>query len=288
MIRTLDTSMLNIPHSYRELAPLAKEHGMQAISIPASLFDDPQNAAEDTKWLHDLGLGWGLLPLPADFYHWDLTDEAFDGALEVLRRRAEIAGKIGVTHAYNHVWPTSPLPFDENFDWHVRRVKAVSTVLADSGVRYGLEFLGPHELRSWQKYEFVHSLSGVLSIADAAGGIAGIAFDTFHWYCSTGGCIDDMIYMANHTERLVAVHLNDAVEGVPYNEQRDMQRRLPMETGVIDAADILRRFKASPNDALYMIEPFEPGRTRFHAMTAEEAVSAAADVFAELEKTDRK
>ena len=288
MIRTLDTSMLNIPHSYRELAPLTKEHGMQAISIPHTLFDDPQNAAEETKWLHDLGLGWGLLPLPADFYHWDLTDEAFDGALEVLRRRAEIAGKIGVTHAYNHVWPTSPLPFDENFDWHVRRVKAVSTVLADSGVRYGLEFLGPHELRSWQKYEFVHSLSGVLSIADAAGGIAGIAFDTFHWYCSTGGCIDDMIYMANHTERLAAVHLNDAVAGVPYNEQRDMQRRLPMETGVINAADILRRFKASPNDALYMIEPFEPGRTRFHAMTAEEAVSAAADVFAELEKTDRK
>ena len=288
MIRTLDTSMLNIPHSYRELAPLAAKYGMQAISIPHTLFDDPQNAAEETKWLHDLGLGWGLLPLPADFYHWDLTDEAFDGALEVLRRRAEIAGKIGVTHAYNHVWPTSPLPFDENFDWHVRRVKAVSTVLADSGVRYGLEFLGPHELRSWQKYEFVHSPSGVLSIADAAGGVAGIAFDTFHWYCSTGGCIDDMIYMANHTERLVAVHLNDAVAGVPYNEQRDMQRRLPMETGVIDAADILRRFKASPNDALYMIEPFEPGRTRFHAMTAEEAVSAAADVFAELEKTDRK
>ena len=248
----------------------------------------PQKAAEETKWLNDLGLGWGLLPLPADFYHWDLTDEAFDGALEVLKRRAEIAGKIGVTHAYNHVWPTSPLPFDENFGWHVRRVKAVSTVLWNSGVRYGLEFLGPHELRSWQKYEFVHSLSGVLSIADAAGGIAGSAFDTFHWYCSTGGCIDDMIYMANHTERLVAVHLNDAVAGVPYNEQRDMQRRLPMETGVIDAADILRRFKASPNDALYMIEPFEPGRTRFHAMTAEEAVSAAADVFAELEKTDRK
>lgn len=283
MIRTLDTSMLNIPHSYRELAPLAKKHGMEAISIPASLFDDPQNAAEETKWLHDLGLGWGLLPLPADFYHWDLTDEAFDSALEVLRRRAEIAGKIGVTHAYNHVWPTSPLPFDENFDWHVRRVKAVSTVLWNSGVRYGLEFLGPHELRSWQKYEFVHSLSGVLSIADAAGGIAGIAFDTFHWYCSTGGCIDDMIYMANHTERLVAVHLNDAVAGVPYNEQRDMQRRLPMETGVIDAADILHRFKASKNDALYMIEPFEPGRTRFHAMTAEEAVSAAEAVFSKLE-----
>ena len=95
--------------------------------------------------------------------------------------------------------------------------------------------------------------------------------------------MDDLLWMANHTERLVAVHLNDAVAGMPFNKQRDMQRRLPMETGVINTHDILRRFRASSNDALYMIEPFEPGRTRFHAMTAEEAVTTAAEVFAALE-----
>ena len=41
MIRTLDTSMLNIQKSYRELAPLAAKYGLQAISIPDTLFDDP-------------------------------------------------------------------------------------------------------------------------------------------------------------------------------------------------------------------------------------------------------
>ena len=283
MIRTLDTSMLNIPHSYRELAPLAAKYGLQAIRFPNILLNDAQKAAEETSWLHSLGLGWGLLPLPADFYHWDLTDEAFDDAIEVLKYRSELAGKLGVRHAYNHVWPTGPRPFDENFAWHVQRVRAVSSVLRDAGIRYGLEFLGPHGLRTWQKYEFVHSLSGVLAIVDAADGIAGIAFDTFHWYCSTGGCLDDVMYMANHTERLVAVHLNDAVAGVPYHEQKDLQRRLPMESGVIDSADILKRFMASPNDALYMIEPFEPGRTFFHAMTAEEAVRRAAEILKKAE-----
>ncbi len=283
MIRTLETSMLNIPYSHRELAPIAAKHGIQAIGIPSSLLENPQKATEETAWLQELGLGWGLLPMTADFYHWDLTDEAFERALELLKQRAEIAARIGVTHAYNHVWPTSPRPFDENFEWHVRRVKAVSTVLQNCGIRYGLEFLGPHELRTWQKYEFVHSLAGVLAIADAADRIAGIAFDTFHWYCSTGGCMDDLLYMANHTERLVAVHLNDAVAGVPYDEQKDMQRRLPMESGVIDAADILKRFRSAPCDALYMIEPFEPGRTLFHAMSAEEAVRTAAEIFEKLE-----
>ncbi len=283
MIRTLDTSMLNFPYTYRELAPIAARCGIQALSVPVSLFENTENAREATAYLAEHGLGWGLLPLPADFYHWDLTDEAFEKALELLRYRAEIGGKIGITHAYNHVWPTGPRTFDENFEWHVRRVRAVSGILRDAGIRYGLEFLGPHELRTWQKYEFVHSLSGVLAIADAADGIAGIAFDTFHWYCSTGGCPDDLLFMTQHTERLVAVHLNDAVAGVPYDQQKDMQRRLPMETGVIDSRDILRRFMAHPNDALYMIEPFEPGRSKFHAMSAEEGVRTAAEIFAVLE-----
>ena len=283
MIRTLDASMLNLPYSIAELAPLAAKHGIQALSIPPAVIDDPAAAKEAAAIMQDNGLKWGLMPMTADFYFWDLTDDAFDEALKALAKRAAAAEKLDVTHAYNHVWSASFREFDENFDWHVKRVRAVSTVLHDHGVHYGLEFLGPHELRSWQKHEFVHSLAGVLAIADAAGGKAGLAFDTFHWYCSTNGCPDDALWMAQHTDRLVAVHLNDAVAGVPYNEQKDMQRRLPMETGVIDSRSILARFKAQPNNALYMIEPFEPGRTLFHAMSAEEAVRTAAEIFAKVE-----
>lgn len=283
MIRTLDASMLNLPYSIAELAPLAAKHGIQALSATPDILDDESAAKEAAAIMRDNGLRWGLMPMTADFYFWDLDDEKFDHALKALTRRAKIAEKLGVTHAYNHVWPTSPREFDENFEWHVKRVRAVSTILNDHGVRYGLEFLGPHELRTWQPHEFVHSLAGVLSIADAAGGIAGIAFDTFHWYCSTNGCPDDLLYMAQHTDRLVAVHLNDAVPGVPFDQQKDMQRRLPMETGVINSRDILARFMAKPNDALYMIEPFEPGRTNFHAMSAETAVRTAAEIFARVE-----
>ena len=166
----------------------------------------------------------------------------------------------------------------------MERVRRITEILSDHGVHYGLEFLGPHELRTWQKHEFVHSLAGVLAIADAAGGKAGIAFDTFHWYTSTNGCMDDVLWMANHTERLVALHMNDAVIGRTFDQQKDMERRLPMETGIINTNDILKRFKATPNNALYMIEPFEPARTRFHDMAAADAVAEAAEVFARVEK----
>jgi len=283
MIRTLDASMLNISHSVKELIPLAARHGLQAVSAPSGIFESMTIAEEYTALLRDHGLLWGLMPMPADFYHWDLDDAAFDRALTELARRAEIAERIGVRHAYNHVWSTGPREFDENFEWHVRRVQAVSSVLNDHGVQYGLEFLGPHELRTWQKYEFVHSLAGVLAIADAAGGKAGVAFDTFHWYCSNNACRDDLLLMRQNIHRLVAVHLNDAVAGVPFDQQKDMQRRLPMETGLIDTRAILSLFKQQPNDALYMIEPFEPGRTLFSAMDAQTAVQTAAEIFERIE-----
>ncbi len=284
MIRTLDASMIGLRNSIAELAPLAARFGFQAVSAPGAMLDDEHAAREADIIMEDNGLQWGLLGLPADFYHWDLDDKAFETALEKLARRAEVAEKIGVTHAYNHVWPCGPREFNENFDWHVKRVRAVSSLLRDHGVQYGLEFLGPHELRTWQKYQFVHSLAGVLAIADAADGIAGIAFDTYHWFCSSNALPDDLLLMSQHTDRLVAMHLNDGVAGVPFDQQKDMERRLPMETGVIDSRAAFAALNAKPNNALYMIEPFQPACTRFREMPLEDAVREAAEWFVCVEK----
>lgn len=284
MIKSLEASMLNLPYSVEVLAPLCAQHGIEAIGCTRDILGDEKRAAEVGAMVKDLGLKWGLMPMPADFYHWDLDEEAFEQALVTLAKEAAVAEKLGATHAYNHVWSSGPRVFDENFEWHVNRVRRITDILSDHGVHYGLEFLGPHELRSWQQHEFVHSLAGVLAIADAAGGKAGIAFDTFHWYTSNNGCMDEVLYMVQHADRLVALHMNDAVPGRTFDQQKDMERRLPMETGIIDTRDILARFKAAGNDALYMIEPFEPARTRFHDMTPEAAVAEAAAVFARLEK----
>ncbi len=284
MIRTLEAGMLNLAQGLKELAPLCAAAGIQALSPSRAMLEDEAQGREAKAILDDNGLTWGLMPMPADFYHWDLDDAAFENALKTLAKQAEAAEKLGVRHAYNHVWSSGPREFDENFAWHVDRVGKVGNILSDHGVHYGLEFLGPHELRTWQKYEFVHSLAGVVAIADAAGGNTGVALDTFHWYCSNNGCRDELMWIAQHIDRLVAVHMNDAVAGVPYNEQKDMQRRLPMETGVIDTRAILNLLKAHENDALYMIEPFEPWRTRFHAMSAQEVVAKAVEIFDLLEK----
>lgn len=282
MIKTLDTSMLNVRHDIRTLAPLCAEHGIQALSAHGVL-ENKADALEAHAILKENGLTWGLMPMPADFYHWDLDDTAFEAALKELGRRAAIAEKVGIRHAYNHVWSSGPREYGENFAWHVQRIRKVSHILHEHGIRYGLEFLGPHHLLSLQTHPFIHSLTGVLSLVDAAGGVAGVAFDTFHWYCSHNGDPDELLYMEQHIDRLVMLHMNDAVAGLPYNEQQDLERRLPMETGIINTKEILSRFRAKENNALYMIEPFEPGRSHFGTLSAEQAVKKAAEIFARVE-----
>ena len=274
MLKTLDPSMLGLGQPIEELAPAAAKYGFQAISASASVLEDRAAGREASAVLLDNGLSWGLMPMPADFYHWELEDSAFKGALETLRRWADAARVLGITHAYNHVWPCSSRGFDENFAWTVERIRAVNGILKENGVAYGLEFLGPHGLRELAGRQFIHSLSGALALADAAGGGVGIAFDTFHWYCSQNGAMDDVALMEQHIDRLVALHINDGVPGRDFSAQQDMERRLPGETGVIDAGTVLERFKRRGSSALYMAEPFEPWRTRLGAMTAEEAVSA--------------
>ncbi len=281
MIQTLDASMLGIRCPVEELLAPAAARGFQAVSPGMDLLEDPVRLAEADALRQALGLSWGLLPMPADFYFWDLDDAAFADGLKRLHDYAVLGEKYQIRYAYNHIWPTSFRTYDRNFEWHTDRVRAVSTLLADHGIRYGLEFLGPHELRTWQPHIFVHTLPDVLAIADAAGGKAGIAFDCFHWYTS-GARKEDLQLMESKAERLVCVHLNDAVAGRTVPEQRDLERRLPMETGLINSREILHRFRYQEPDALFMIEPFEPARSRFAEMNAAQAVDAAAAVMARL------
>ncbi len=284
MLRTLDPSMLGLTHPIKELAPYAAKYGFQAVSAPRQVLEDKNAAREAEAALLDSGLSWGLMPLPADFYHWELDGSAFEQALEVLRRWADAARVLGVTHAYNHVWPCSSREFDENFSWTVERIRAVNGILRENGVSYGLEFLGPHELRKFAEHEFIHSLSGALALADAAGGGVGIAFDVFHWYCSQNGAMDDVMLMEQNIDRLVAVHISDGVLGRSFDQQKDMERRLPGVSGVIDAKTVLARFRSHPNNALYMAEPFEPWRTKLGSMTAEEAVRTVSEAIARVER----
>ena len=276
MYHVLDAAMLGIRGSLPEIAALAHKYHFGGVGIPADWLRNVSAAKEAAAIARDFSLQWGLMPMPADFFSEELEDDAFDRALQTLKTLAECAQAAGVTRAYNHVWPSSSRRgFEENFAWHVARLRAIEGVLTPHGITYGLEFLGPRELRLKHPNPFVHTIAGVIAIADAAGGHSGFVFDTWHWYCASRR-LDDVYYAAQHVDRMICMHVNDGIAGRESEAQRDLERALPMTTGVIDSASICRQFERGGYQGPVCCEPIFPTIQRFETQPAQLCVEEVA------------
>lgn len=229
------TGFAGIDFSIREAAALAEEHGFDYVR---DLF------ARD-----DIIPGqWGL-PVA-----WN-DDARWEADLQQLPRLAALGQQLGCTRTATWVPSGSnERPFDENWRWHVARFRPIGQVLAEHGCRLGLEFLGPKTIRDRYQYAFIYTLDGMMDLArDIGTGNVGLLLDAWHLYTS-GGSIDDLDRLT--ADDVVTVHVNDAPEGVPLDQQMDNVRRLPMETGVIDLPGFMRKLVAMQYDGPVTPEPF--------------------------------
>lgn len=248
--------------------------------MPVDLLEDPQAGVDATAFLRDKGLRWGMLPTPADFFSEGLSDEEFDAALERFAYWAAAGEKMGVKYCYNHVWNGSNVRQAENqFEWVLNRLRRVWKTADDHGVRYGMEFLGPHPLQKSFRFPFFNSLSGILAFADAVDPRCGFLFDTYHWHCGSDQRIDEVFLAAAHIDRMVGFHLNDGVPGRTREQQEDMERRLPLTTGVIDAALPYRIFEKAGYDGPVLCEPMFPWLGNEEGRTLEGTVAAIAESY---------
>lgn len=244
------TGFGGIDFSIREAADLADEQGID--------------------YVRDLFASAGVLPgqwgLPVA---WN-KDEQWEQDLQQLPKLAALGRKLGCTRTAT--WCPSgsnDRPYKENFDWHVERFRPIAQVLADHGCRLGIEFLGPKTIRDRFQHTFIYTLGGMMELAAAIGtGNVGLLLDAWHLYTS-GGTIDDLDTI--HEEDVVTVHVNDAPEGVSLNEYRDNDRRLPMESGVIDLGGFVRKLRGMGYDGPVTPEPFS---ARVNAI--EDPIEAAA------------
>lgn len=191
---------------------------------------------------------WGL-PV-----RW-LDDENWQRDLEDLAALAALGRALGCTRTATWCPPSSDeRPFEENLAWHVARFRPIAEVLAEHGCSLGIEFIGPKTSRARRKYEFVYTLEGMMDMAARIGtGNVGLLLDAWHLYTS-GGSVDDLDAIT--AKDIVTVHVNDAPEGLALDEQLDHDRRLPMETGVIDLPGLIRKLKAMGYDGPITPEPF--------------------------------
>ena len=262
-------------HPFETLLDAACRSGFRGIEVPAGAFDTDEAARDARQRMEDLGMRFGLIMAPADMYK--IPDEDFDKAAVEFGRWAHRAALAGCSRAYNHVWPGSDsCPYWENFDWHVRRASKIYSLLQAEGILYGLEFMGAETVQKQFKYPFIHSLMGIISLAEAVSPEVGFVFDTIHWYTS-GSREDDLYYALRHAEHVVNLHLSCADASRSRAEQNDHRRALPGENNTIDCAAILKLFAEAGYDGPVIMEPMAPATERYSTMTALDAAMEAAE-----------
>ncbi len=256
MFRNLSPGAVGISvGSLAEGIQLVADSGFQGIDVNigevARLIEE--SSAEAVKQMFaDAGIkpgGWGL-PV-----NWRGDEGQLRQELETLPRLAEAGQAIGCTRVPTWVLSFSDeRPFDENFQWHAERFRPIAEILKDHGCSLGLEFLGPKTIRDGHKYEFIHSSAGMLELAAEIGtGNVGLLLDCWHWY-TAHETLEDIAKLK--PSDVVYVHVNDAPEGIPIDEQIDSVRRMPAETGVIDLVGFLKTLHEIGYDGPVTPEPF--------------------------------
>ncbi len=197
---------------------------------------------------HDARPGnWGL-PV-----NWQGDDWEEDVAR--LPALAQVAQELGALRTTT--WCPSyseTRPFDENYAWHRERYGRIAETLLPFGISVGYEFIGARTFPPPDTFPFINDMPGMLRLCEDIGtSNAGILLDAYHLHTS-GGSVEDLDALG--ADQVVAVHVNDAPEGLTLDTYMDRDRRLPTETGVIDLAGFMQRLDAMGYEGPVTCEPF--------------------------------
>lgn len=195
------------------------------------------------RLLRKLNLRPAAINFPVEFRK---DEAAFKAGLQDLEASAPFAAAIDCPRMVTYIMSSSDTPKDELRRVYKRRFSECARVMARSGVRLGLEFLGPLQFRTHYKYEFIWRMMDMLAFAKECGPNVGLLVDTWHWHWA-GATTEDIIRTGR--DRIVHVHFNDA-PNIPPAQARDNERLMPGQ-GVIDLTGFLHALqKIGYRDAL--------------------------------------
>ena len=266
MYTALLPGALGVRASLAEGLELARRHGFTGYH-----FDIREAADLGAERVRILAEETEVRPAAFGFPLEFRRDEvAYQEGLADLPRLAAVAAELGVTRTSTWIMPvSSELTYRQNFALHAARLAPAADVLADHGVRLGLEYVGPKTLWSSGRFPFIHTLREMTELCDAVGPNAGYLLDSFHWFTAHERA-ETLRELSK--DQIVEVHVNDAPDG-PRDEQIDQQRTLPGATGVIDLNTFLRALQGLGYDGPVLVEPFSEA---VRALPADEACAATA------------
>jgi len=250
----LACGMIGVSADPRQLLDWASQHGFESIEPPSSFLAGASEAAlgEYRDAMAARKIVWGAAGLPVDFRG---ADAAFDGGMKSLPHLARSLERAGVTRVATWLTPGhKTLTYLANFRLHVKRLREVSRVLGDHGIRLGLEYVGPKTSWTAHRFPFIHTMAEMKDlIADIGRDNVGFLLDSWHWHTAQETAADLLTLRAND---VVMCHINDAPANVPVAQQVDNRRELPCATGVIDLRAFLEALVTLGYDGPVACEPF--------------------------------
>ncbi len=253
--------------SLEALVHLAAQAGFEGVDLPPGAVETEADADRARHLIESAGLQWGLFSRPVDFFG---DEEEYRRGLERLKVLAPHMASAGCTRTYDHIWSGSDLrPYEENWRFHKERLKPVAGLLAEHGIRFGIEFLGPKTLRDGFTHPFFYRVEQAVELIHAVGEGTGLVLDTFHWHTS-GGDLETLRSLLPQVP-IVNLHVNDARADRSRDEQMDMERAMPLETGVIDAVSVVALLVELGYNGPMIAEPFSPQRDRLAALPPPQA-----------------
>lgn len=219
-----------------QLIRKAAEYGFGAVDIDAKALEDRLGTDGARELLEQHGVRIGAIGLPVE---WRGPEREFRQGLERLAAAAAAAERLGCDACCTYILPSTdekPAPF---MAAAVRRLRICAEVLGAHGIRLGLEFVGPHHLRTAWKHPFIWTAEETLELIAAIGlPNVGLLVDTYHCY-TTGLTAEELRKL--RAEQIVHVHIND-VHDWPVERLLDNDRLYPGE-GAADLPAYLRSLK---------------------------------------------
>ena len=160
---------------YDEFVKLSSQAGFPGVDVDMGWGQmQGAKALRDLLATHDQKPGgWG----PAIDWRGDIAK--LNDGLPNLTKQAKVAQELGIDSCATYILPSSDLPFLENWNFHVQRLKRVAEMLANHGLRFGLEFVAPYHLRRRWKHEFIFTVGQMLELAAEVGENVGLLIDCF-------------------------------------------------------------------------------------------------------------
>lgn len=255
MFSNLSAGALGLSLDHTTAIDLAVKHGFGGVDPDLGYLRSLGSTAAVTEHaasVRERGLHWGMAGLPVPL---DGPAEQFRTALADLPGTLELLTAAGVTRLGTWIRPMhEELDHRQNWRLHLGRLSIVAELLADAGIRLGLEYIGPKTLWSTERFPFIHSLREARElIAESGADNVGLILDSYHWYAAGESAAD----LEGLTDAdIVSVDINDARDDRERDQQQDLDRRLPYDTGVIDLAGFMGAVHAAGYSGPVKVEPF--------------------------------